>query len=604
MSYHKYGYVMKCNNQTNCQSGNKDDKHHKPRCNDCLNRDFHDRSAYLKCELGELNECGCCPKLPCKNCEEYKYMCYNYNGLYTKSLAHNLTDGRLVDKTQYEKMVDSLLHNNQQCLNTVQLDTNAQVKLANPLASLSTPLIGKPQCLLKIDEPPKLSSDAGAADMVEVYSLAVCRDVPFVNYSTDSTIATILDNNHMNKSDILSSLRYYTPANTNFTAQTLFRGISANEKYGPYISQLLLLNVQLGGINYPQKYATPDSRTVAQGVPTRVEWGVNEAETINIQNTNLSALPAATLSANISPRYIFSGRSLAEAVHTDPAYQLFFQAATILSSLGASPNPGFPVYANQSSFITGSAGPNIQCSLADVAGLALKHAWYWKWQVFRRLRPEAFGLAINNVQNSIVPNANNYDLSNVVLNNGVLTDIASVNNSWGSASSYTLPLAYREGSPTHPSYPAGHAVIAGACCTILKIFFDADKLWSSLPGLQIGSQNRNILPTPLTGPVIEADVTGANLQDYAGNDANNLTICGEINKLASNVAIGRNWSGVHYRSDGVQGMKLGEQVAISYMEDILASSVENNLNGCPPKITFKKFDDTYCTIYPKTCKEF
>jgi hypothetical protein len=40
------------------------------------------------------------------------------------------------------------------------------------------------------------------------------------------------------------------------------------------------------------------------------------------------------------------------------------------------------------------------------------------------------------------------------------------------AQTYVLPLVYPEGSPTHPSYPAGHAVIAGACSTIIKAFFD------------------------------------------------------------------------------------------------------------------------------------
>src|SRR4051812_7614099 len=37
---------------------------------------------------------------------------------------------------------------------------------------------------------------------------------------------------------------------------------------------------------------------------------------------------------------------------------------------------------------------------------------------------------------------------------------------------YLLPQAYPEGCPLHPSYPAGHATIAGACVTILKAFFN------------------------------------------------------------------------------------------------------------------------------------
>ena len=31
-----------------------------------------------------------------------------------------------------------------------------------------------------------------------------------------------------------------------------------------------------------------------------------------------------------------------------------------------------------------------------------------------------------------------------------------------------LALQYAEGSPTHPSWPSGHAVVAGACVTVIK----------------------------------------------------------------------------------------------------------------------------------------
>lgn len=42
-----------------------------------------------------------------------------------------------------------------------------------------------------------------------------------------------------------------------------------------------------------------------------------------------------------------------------------------------------------------------------------------------------------------------------------------------SCTSYLLPMAYPEGSPMHPAYGAGHATVAGACVTILKAFFDS-----------------------------------------------------------------------------------------------------------------------------------
>jgi membrane-associated phospholipid phosphatase len=107
-----------------------------------------------------------------------------------------------------------------------------------------------------------------------------------------------------------------------------------------------------------------------------------------------------------------------------------------------------------------------------------------------------------------------------------------------------LPVAYPEGAPAHPSYPAGHAAIAGACATILKAFFRED------------------LPFP--APVIPT-ADGLSLVPYEGKM---LMVGAELDKLASNISIARNFAGIHYRSDGVQGMNLGEKVALSYLTDV------------------------------------
>eukprot|EP00964_Phaeocystis_antarctica_P021127 scaffold11695_cov70-Phaeocystis_antarctica.AAC.4 len=50
------------------------------------------------------------------------------------------------------------------------------------------------------------------------------------------------------------------------------------------------------------------------------------------------------------------------------------------------------------------------------------------------------------------------------------------------------------------------------------------------------------------------------LPKYKGADKGDLTIVGELNKLASNAALGRNFAGVHFRSDGDQGLAI-EQAA-------------------------------------------
>jgi len=579
------------NNKKHCECNNREN---------CKHREYRDHSYKLRCKLGKLQYKKCCC-IPKANAEEIKYKNYNYNGSFTKGLAHDSTYGRLVDPSVYETMRYAIRKNDQTALASVPLAVNALGKLVNPLASWTTVLIGAPQCTIKLIDIPTLSSDALAAEMVELYCQELARDIQFRDYSTSPTITTILNNTHINKPDVLASLQNYTPVNIPFTAQTVFRGISSSEKFGPYISQLLYLNVPMGAITLTQKYNSPKPVLVAPGpAGSRVEWGVNRAEQIFIQNTQLASLPAATSPGDILQTYIYSGRSLAEAVHIDPAYQFGYHAALILSALGASPNPGWPIYPNQASFITGVGGPSIQCAVAEITGLSLKAAWFHKWQKTRNLRPEAFGLAVDVVVNTPSENAGNYDISNVILNNGVLTDIAAYHAAapYSSPNSYTLSSAYREGSPLHPSSPSGHACIGASTVTLLKMFFDCEKLWGSLPGVISNSLSGGVLHP------VEAGVNGSTLTQYLGLDVGSMTISGELNKLAANIGIGRNWSSVHYRSDYASSMYLGEQVAIHYMEDLLSSMVENNLTSPHvPKITFRKFNGNLCTVKAKICQK-
>lgn len=168
---------------------------------------------------------------------------------------------------------------------------------------------------------------------------------------------------------------------------------------------------------------------------------------------------------------------------------------------------------------------------------ALKAVWFQKWRVHRRLRPEAFGGRVevarqNKAQYPIHPDL--LDRSSV---------LARTLNQSGT---YLLPQAFPEGSPLHPAYGSGHAVVAGACITMLKAFYDES--------------------TVIQEPVhINSADGGQTTVPYEGPD---LTVGGELNKLASNIATGRNIAGVHWRTDSVEAVKLGETVAISILKDM------------------------------------
>lgn len=547
------------------------------------NSRFRDCDALLRKKLERVK---CIPYYPPNlNCD-LLYRHANYNGSFHKGLQHNLVDGRLVDPKIYEKMIYCINHNDQKSLAKIPLALNSTLKFVNPLASNATILIGAQQDELLIDVPPALDSKEAAAEMVELYCQVLARDVPFIEYPTNMEILpNILQ--IMNEQEILKNLPYYSPHGS-ITRKTLFQGPISNTHVGPHISQFLLLNIPKGNTIIEQKYIQPLPKSMALG---RIEWGINARETIDIQNGNLNLLPP-TNNENYKLGYIYSGRSLAEFVHNDPPFQMYLDASEILNGLGAKKNIGFPAYPNHMPFITNGGLPYIATTLGLVCGEALKHSWYWKWSLSRKLRLDVFGLWIDNVKNDRVSNKFNFNISDTVLSNRIMDDIKLYNSTYGDNSSYTLSLTYREGSPLHPSYPSGHAVISGACCTALKIFYDTSHLWSSLPGVK-----NTVLSPNIANPVISS-ADGKSLQSYLEPDANQMTIDGEINKLASNAGFGRNWAGVHYRSDIVQGLNLGEQVAIHVMEDVLNCCVENNLDGTVPKITFRKFDGSLTTIQP------
>ena len=65
------------------------------------------------------------------------------------------------------------------------------------------------------------------------------------------------------------------------------------------------------------------------------------------------------------------------------------------------------------------------------------------------------------------------------------------------------------------------------------------------------------------------------------------TVGAEVDKLAFNIAMARNWAGIHYRSDALGGIRLGEEVGISILQDLVRCCTED-LNG----FEFTRYDGT------------
>lgn len=408
-------------------------------------------------------------------------------------------------------------------------------KLANPQAAFSFQLDGADSFAHTMPPPPAFSSETKAAEIAEVYWHAVARDISFADYPTSLTIAeTVQDLNRFSRFN-------------GVTANSVFRGQTPGDLIGPYLSQFLYQPIPYGATRIPQKFSVP---IAGQSFMTSYsEW-------LNIQN---GAEPSGNLVFDQTPRYLRNGRDLGEYVHTDYSFQAYLHAALILLQYGDEAlnvsNP-YITSSTQGGFVQFGT-PHI-VDMVSRAGLsALKSAWCQKWCMHRRLRPEVMAGRIHNHKSG---NAS-YPINEKILNSPVLTKVFSQNGS------YLLPMAFPEGSPTHPAYPAGHATIAGACVTILKAFFNEDF----------------VLPNPL---VPSSD--GLSLENYSGAS---LTVGNELNKLAANISLGRDTAGVHWRSDGIEGMNLGEKVAITMLENY-KDTYNEVFHGFP----IRKFDGTVVIV--------
>jgi hypothetical protein len=115
--------------------------------------------------------------------------------------------------------------------------------------------------------------------------------------------------------------------------------------------------------------------------------------------------------------------------------------------------------------------------------------------------------------------------------------------------------------------------VAGASITMLKAYFDCSTTLV----------NEGI--TPVYSP------DGQTLVPYTGSDVGEMTVGSELNKLASNVGVGRNLAGMHWRSDYQQSLLLGETVAINILKDVVNTFSESNVY-----FTFPKFSGGMITI--------
>jgi hypothetical protein len=447
-------------------------------------------------------------------------------------------------------------------------------KIVNPVGTLAVSLSGINPTQIGIPPAPALASAERAGEAVEVYWQALLRDVPLTELRDGTENRDVLAAvEEINK---LSDFRG-PKAGGRVTPGTLFR---ANALYfdaadpkgrsvtppgvldGPLISQFLVRDVPYGA-----QWIGAHIRTT---VPAS-EFNTEYEEWLAIQN---GAAPKRQMQFDATPRYIATGRDLAEYIHSGPA--LGWAAALLLGTPAGGPDPrysgmyppaeavSYPSNPYRKSKTQGPAGATfglsyVQGSLAEGITYAVRAAYWQKYFVHRAVRPEAYGgLAHQRLANGV----SDYPLHDAFLRSDAL------GRSKAKYGTYLLSQTYPEAAPIHSTYPGGATVVGAVTATLLKAFFDESRV--------------------IANPVQPDPADPTRLVPYNGPP---LTVGGELNKLAVNFGFGRNWAGIHWRSDAAASMAVGEEVGIGMLRDE-RTTLREPFDG----FSFTRFDGTRVTV--------
>jgi hypothetical protein len=491
----------------------------------------------------------------------------DFSGNYSKGLVHDSLG--IPNATSYLSLKHAFETGRHSDFNNILMGTpggGGFSRLNGPQGALAFDLEGIDSHCTVIPAAPSVASAQTAAEMVEHYWGALLADVPFSEYATNPLAAQAAAD--MNNLSFLSS-----SANDQFpypvTPRNLFRGQfvpgDGNVK-GPYVSQFMVQPAYYGS-----QFLTQQHRTFLPAGGGGSDYMTTVSEYMLIASGGESGRPIAY---DPVARYLRAGRDLAAYTRVDVLYQGYFVAFLVLAGLGAALNPGNPYIGSHTQKGFGTlGGPDAAGTIGEMATRALKAAWFHKWIKDNRMRPEEYGALVQARKTNVSP----LPQAAAALHADVLNSaaLAATHAQYGS---YLLPQAFPEGSPTHPCYPTGHGTVGGACTTLLKFFFN-------------GAQKLGPLLLNAGRDIYEPSTDGLSLNSYSGADAGDIDINGELNKLAWNVSTGHGiHSGIHFRSSTYWSILLGEQVALSILQDRARSYNE------PFSISIKKFDGTTATI--------
>ncbi|MDC7786093.1 hypothetical protein PQJ75_18030 [Rhodoplanes sp. TEM] len=401
------------------------------------------------------------------------------------------------------------------------------------------------------------------------------------------------------------------------TGKLLFRGSVPGAKAGPLLSQFLLIgNRGRGGPRSPDgatsvSFSESDGYIVygAQALDQRVFTFVPQLDYMTTWGGWLDVQRGADLRpysvVDGARRFLTTPRDLCAYVRLDQLYQAYLNACLLMLSAREYTSSfkfdsGFPESSGARAAFATFGGPHVLSLVTEVASRCLKAVRRQKFGFHRRARPERIAGLLTlaaaardggplhgqtaltrNVQEKCESMLDELDRSQILAlvahhnalrrhsPNAARSRVTPpANPEWlPEHRNYLLAMALPEGSPMHASYGAGHATVAGGCVTILKAFFEMyDDMGSPL-----------MWPFPVYEPIDD----GSRLEKA---HCAPLTLQGELNKLAANIAIGRNMAGVHYYTDYYESLRMGERVAVGILEEQMLTY------GEPVTMRFDSFD--------------
>ncbi|WP_018620124.1 vanadium-dependent haloperoxidase [Spirosoma luteum] len=313
-------------------------------------------------------------------------------------------------------------------------------------AGLVYDLEGPDAQALTIPPAPTLDSDELVAEMIELYWMALCRDIPFKMFKGGPGSIAANNTKIHNALDDLNSLPWFDrtktyglhsyelarkrgyfkavedlerqkPGSLPFTYADIFRGNVKGDDVGPYVSQFLLVGNKALGIstddlgNHTDSF-TEDQGLIAYGSATidqrvriakaKVDYMTTWEQWLDVQNAaNLRKLEVYepinndnNVNREKGYRFISTPRDLCTYVHYDALHQAYFNACLILLDFAPfDPDLPFqlPDSADKQTGFAQFGPPHILNLVSEVATRALKAVRFQKYNVHRRVRPEVVG---------------------------------------------------------------------------------------------------------------------------------------------------------------------------------------------------------------------